>query len=300
MGHSSIVQRLFKAGVVKPPGWMENAVQYECITGSFAYGVSTETSDKDIYGFCIPPKTVIFPHLTGEIDGFGKKAQRFEQWQQHHVDASPDDGEVDLCIYSIVRFFQLCMENNPNMVDALFVPQHCILHLTGIGGIVREARRKFLSKAAWPKFKGYAFSQLHKMKIKSPEAGTERANSVQKYGYDVKFAYHVVRLLDEVEQILTTGDLDLQRNKEQLKAIRAGQWTMEEIQEHFSRKEKELEAAYSESKLPYKADEEELKALLLGCLEHHFGSLSTVVQQSNSLMNALAEINAISGRAMIF
>jgi hypothetical protein len=30
----------------------------------------------------------------------------------------------------------------------------------------------------------------------------------------VKFAYHVVRLIGEVEQILTEGDIDLRRNRE--------------------------------------------------------------------------------------
>lgn len=34
-----------------------------------------------------------------------------------------------------------------------------------------------------------------------------------------------------------------------------------------------LEKLYTESKLPYSPDEEKLKALLLACLEEHYGSL---------------------------
>jgi hypothetical protein len=43
----------------------------------------------------------------------------------------------------------------------------------------------------------------------------------------VKFAYHVIRLLGEAEQILLEGDIDLRRNSAQLKAIRRGdvKWT---------------------------------------------------------------------------
>jgi predicted nucleotidyltransferase len=53
--------------------------------GSQAYGVNTDTSDLDIYGVCIPPKEMIFPHLAGEIPGFGQQIQRFEMWQEHKV-----------------------------------------------------------------------------------------------------------------------------------------------------------------------------------------------------------------------
>ena len=55
------------------------------------------------------------------------------------------------------------MENNPNVIDSLFTPVNCVLHSTRVGNLVRENRRLFLHKGAWPKFKGYAYSQLHKM-----------------------------------------------------------------------------------------------------------------------------------------
>ena len=82
------------------------------MVGSVAYGVAQDTSDRDVYGFCIPPKDVVFPHLAGEIMGFGTHRRRFDQYQQHHiqdVDAAGGSGvEYDVVIYSIVRYFQLC------------------------------------------------------------------------------------------------------------------------------------------------------------------------------------------------
>ncbi|MGC5341009.1 DNA polymerase beta superfamily protein, partial [Escherichia coli] len=65
-----------------------------------------------------------------------------------------DGREYDCCIYSIIKFFQLVMENNPNMIDSLFVPQNCIVYSTPIGQMVREARHLFLHKGSWHKFKG--------------------------------------------------------------------------------------------------------------------------------------------------
>lgn len=293
----STVKMLADKGLIKPPAFLATNIHYETIMGSVSYGVSSDTSDMDVYGFCIPHKNMIFPHLDGEIFGFGRQIQRFEQYQQHHVnypDALGGSGRVyDLSIYNIVKYFQLCMENNPNMIDSLFTPTTSILHITAIGQMVRENRKMFLHKGAWHKFKGYAYSQVHKMKNKAPEEGSKRRESIEKYGFDVKYAYHVVRLLDEVEQIMTEGDIDLQRNREQLKSIRRGDWKEQDIIDYFSRKEKELESLYLSSKLPYSPDEGKIKQLLLNCLEHHFGSLKDCVVQPDAATVTLSKVKDI-------
>jgi uncharacterized protein len=297
----STVARLFKRKLVTPPRWLPHEVAYETIMGSMAYGVSSDSSDMDVYGFCIPPKVDVFPHLNGAIPGFGRQTKRFEVWQQHHViDASENGGKgrsYDFSIYSIVKFFHLAMENNPNMIDALFTPRRCVLHSTPIAELVRENRRMFLHKGAWHKFKGYAYAQMHKMDIKSPEPGSKRAELVDKFGFDVKFAYHVVRLLDEVEQIMTLGDMDLSRDAERLKAIRRGEWTAAQVKEFFIRREKELETVYNDSKLQHAPDEARIKTLLLQCLEMHYGSLQDAVTQPGQERQLLAEIKALCERA---
>jgi len=292
----SIVDRLTKLELINPPGHVRGQVQLEVMMGSVAYGVEGESSDVDVYGFCIPAKDDIFPHLRGEIVGFGRQKQRFEQFQQHHVEDASSGKQYDLAIYNIVKYFSLCMENNPNMIDSLFVPQFCILHMTEVGQMVREARKLFLHKGSWHKFKGYAFSQLHKMAIKTPQEGSKRAASVEKHGYDCKFAYHVVRLLDEVEQILTLGDIDLLRNREQLKAIRRGEVSEESIRELFTRKEKDLEELYHSSSLRYSPDQKAIRDLLLACLEHHYGSLSSVLGAEETALRALREVQDVIDR----
>ncbi len=162
----STVQQLEQKGLIRPPKFLSANIHFEAIMGSVAYGVSSDTSDMDIYGWCIPQKEDVFPHLRGEILGFGRQKQRFEQYQQHHIfdqDAMAGKGrDYDVTIYNIVKFFQLCMENNPNMIDSLFVPQECVLHITKIGNMVREKRQIFLHKGCFHKMKGYAYSQMNK------------------------------------------------------------------------------------------------------------------------------------------
>jgi len=293
---ASIVQDLYKKRIItSPPKFVPANTQYEVIMGSVAYGVSNDTSDMDVYGFCIPPRDFVFPHLRGEIPGFSDPGPQFNQYQEHHIHDKDAEGgkgrQYDLAIYSIIKYFRLCMENNPNMIDSLFVPRRCILYTTPIGELVRENRKAFLHKGAWHKFKGYAYSQVHKMNTKNPIG--KRKEIMEKYGYDVKFAYHVVRLLNEVEQILTEGDLDLERNREQLKAIRRGDWSQEKISEYFEQKENELESVYTKSDLPPMPDTEKLQNLLLECLESHYGSLEGCVADQDELAKAMRDIDQI-------
>ena len=287
----STVKELARKQLIQAPGHVTEGVQYEVIMGSFAYGVSSDTSDIDLYGFCIPSKDMIFPHLRGEIEGFGKQKQRFEQYQQQHIIDS-DKKEYDISVYSIVKYFHLVMGNNPNMIDSLFVPQRCIVFSTPIGGTVRENRRMFLHKGAWHTFKGYAYSQLSKMQTKNPEG--KRKAEIEKYGYDPKYAYHLVRLLNEVEQILIEGDIDLERNREQLKSIRRGEWSIKSLKDYFDTKEKELESVYLKSSLPHSPDEKAIKNLLLDCLEQHFGSLDACIVREDELKSALLKIEEIT------
>jgi predicted nucleotidyltransferase len=293
---ASVVDDLYHKGLVKSaPKFVPANMQYEVMMGSVAYGVSNDTSDVDVYGFCIPPRDYIFPHLRGEIPGFTPPGPAFEQYQQHHIqDPSALGGkgrQYDFTIYSIVKYFRLCMENNPNMIDSLFVPRRCILYSTGLGEMVRENRHLFLHKGAWHKFKGYAYTQIHKMRTKEPQG--KRKDMIAQYGLDVKFAYHVVRLLNEVEQILTEEDLDLERNREQLKAIRRGEWDQNQIEQYFETKERELESLYSSSPLPPAPDIEALKTLLLNCLEHHFGSLDNCIARDDDAISALRQIDSV-------
>lgn len=277
------------------PGFLKSNTAYLTLMGSVAYGVSSDTSDCDIYGFCIPPKEIIFPHLTGEIHGFGKPATRFEQWQKAHIKDQSADKSYDITIYSIVKYFQLCMENNPNMIDSLFVSQNSIIHSSHVANMIRDKRHLFLHKGLWHKFKGYAYSSLHKMRSKNPQEGSKRKELREKFGYDVKYAYHVVRLLSQAEQILTTGDLDLQEKgrREHMKAIREGRVSQEEIEQWASDKEKNLENLYIKSDLPWGPPEKEIKDLLIRCLEHHYGNLDNCIVIQNREELAVKEIKSV-------
>jgi len=290
-----ILDNLSEKDLKSCPKWLPNNCHYLTIIGSHAYGVNTKDSDFDVYGFCIPPKNIIFPHLDGEIDGFGRQKKKFEQWQIAHLLVK--EKEYDFSVYNIIKYFNLCMENNPNIIDSLYTPHNLVLFSTIIGDTVRENRDLFLHKGVYHKLKGYAYSQLHLMKTKNPQKDSKRYENIQEHGYDTKYAYHVIRLIDECEQILETHTLDLQRNNEQLKAIRKGEVSEEEIRRIFAEKEKYLMKLYETSTLRYSPDEDAIKSLLLKCLEGHYGSLDkcvTINKEKEKIQKAISSLKEAS------
>lgn len=122
---------------------------------------------------------------------------------------------------------------------------------------------------------------------------SKRKEITDNFGEDTKFLYHIIRLLDEAEQILLTGDLDLQRAREAMKSVRRGEWTAAQVEDWTMAKDKELEVAYTNCKLPVRPDYETLRTLLLNCLETHYGSLQNCVSETGWAEAILKDIDLV-------
>jgi uncharacterized protein len=287
-----LLQKLEKRGIIHPPSWLSDNCIYLTMMGSHAYGCNREgTSDYDYYGACIPSKKIIFPHLAGEIMGFGTPVERFEQWQEAHIQDESSGKEYDFQVFNIVKMFNLMMQNNPNCLDAIYTPEDCVQHITAVGVMIREHRDMFLHKGCFPKFKGYAMSQLHKMRSKEPTG--KRKAIRDEYGFDLKFGMHLVRLLSECEMLLMEGTMDIRRNREQLKAIRRGEMSEENIMRWAEEKTLQLESLYAKSTLPERPREAQIKKLLMQCLEHHYGTLENCVIDPDWSQTALKEVDQV-------
>jgi len=118
---------------------------FEGLAGSKLYGTDTQESDVDSRGVCIPPMEVL-------LDPF----------QSFNVKDS-FDGE-DRAIYDLGKFMSLCADNNPNILELLFVPEDKTLYKDSRWDVLVENRHLFLSKNIKHRFLGYAFSQLEAIK----------------------------------------------------------------------------------------------------------------------------------------
>lgn len=94
------------------------------------------------------------------------------------------------------------------------------------------------------------FRKLHKEYF-SGYMGTKRKGLVKRYGYDVKNAAHLIRLLRMGKEFLETGELQVYRtaDAQELRDIKRGEWTLQQVKDEADRLFAGLRVAETESPL---------------------------------------------------
>lgn len=108
------------------------------------------------------------------------------------------------------------------------------------------------------------FRKLHREHF-SGYMGEKRKAMVRKYQYDVKNAAHLIRLLRMGIEFLETGHLQVYRTSdaEELKRIKRGQWTLDQVKEEAERLFAKVEPARAQSPLPPTPDGATANRLLI-------------------------------------
>ncbi len=253
------------------PEFVHSNIVYAVLTGSRAYATHDETSDYDIYAVCMPSLEHIVPWASGIIPGFNMP-DKFPFQQKVFPKMADDNGkEYEITVVSLAKYIRLCLDGNPNMIDTLFVRDNCVMGLSPQMARIVNHKQKFLSKLCWHTFKGYAYGQIKLANNKNPEG--KRVELYNKYGFDPKAAMHLVRLIDEVEQLMRSGTMDLHHNKDFHMSIKKGLVAFSDIRAYFDAKEKVLEAllASPECKLPEEPDSELITELFMQTIEGRYG-----------------------------
>lgn len=270
--------------------------------GSHLYGLNTPNSDEDYLGVFLAPVEYHFGlHELEQLDL--SVVSKLESGKN-------SKEAVDRIFYELKRFTKLALENNPNILEVLFVNEENIVYINEYGRRLLSLKYDFLSEKVIKTFLGYATSQKRKLitkksnleilfKVKNflekyeekrgmilPELkdevefsklfilkgvdiykigeyklnknvtvkealkkvneiifnSTNRQDLILKYGYDTKFAYHLVRILLELKEIIQTGDLIFPlREKELLFKIKTGKFSLEEVEILIEDLEEEIE-----------------------------------------------------------
>ena len=104
----------------------------------------------------------------------------------------------------------------------------------------------------------------------------QRASLEAKFGYDTKHAGHIVRLMRMCREILESGDVIVKRpDCEEIKSIRRGSWTFEQLIEWIDKQELEMEALYKASQLKKSPDIDMIDKLLVKVVERAHGQRHT-------------------------
>lgn len=208
--------------------------------GSGLHGTSVEGSDdRDEMGLCIEPEDCVIGYKDFE------QYQWYTAWERPGGRANRSGpGDLDLTIYSLRKWMRLAMNGNPTVLLMLFAPESAIVSQTVVGIALREQMPEYiLSTKAGDRFQGYLETQRECLIKGGKGKDVTRPELIAAYGYDTKFAGHMVRLGFQGAELLNTGRITLpmpEVERQTVKDIRAGlhtkDWCLalaEELQEQI-------------------------------------------------------------------
>ena len=135
--------------------------------GSRLYGTSTPESDEDFVGVFVPDaKYLLGLHFDEDYEGLNRTGEVDLNTVSKDVEGKNTSEAVDFRAYTLEKFARLALNNNPNVLEILFVNPANVVFANDIGYQLLNLRHEFLSKNIKHRFLGYAFSQKHKMVIK--------------------------------------------------------------------------------------------------------------------------------------
>ena len=72
------------------------------------------------------------------------------------------DEKNDNVGYSLKKYMNMLLTSNPTALESLFIPDRCILYEHPIMTEIKKHRDKFITKACFKPFLGYAYQQIIK------------------------------------------------------------------------------------------------------------------------------------------
>lgn len=231
------------------------------VVGSTAHGTAISgQDDRDEMGVFIEPPEYVC--------GLRECDHYISRTQPEGVRSGP--GDLDLTMYSLRKFCRLAAQGNPSVLLLLWLPGY--ITKTGLGNDLVRIRDAFVSREAGQRFLGYLV--LQKMKLKGEKAHTvNRPELVEKYGYDTKFAMHVLRLGLQGLEYMTEGKITMPMREPDLsfcRSVREGKWTFGQALEHIERTETYLRMRVDECKL--EAGHDRINRFLVEAHQMHWSS----------------------------
>ena len=224
--------------------------------GSGLHGVTTGADDRDEMGICIEPPEFVIGN------------RRFEQYQYRTqpegVRSGP--GDLDLVVYSLRKWARLTAAGNPTVLLMMYLPPSEVVHIDGPGYEIQQRPELFLSRQAAARFSGYLTSQREQMLGLRGRRHTNRPELVEVFGFDTKFAYHMVCLGIQGVELLTTGKITLpipEPDRTWLLELRRGEHTKEEALDRAADLQAQLDTLRHTADLPNRPDLKQLDAWLV-------------------------------------
>lgn len=206
-------------------------------TGAHAYGTELPGSDFDYLAIVTPSARHIL--------GFGT----FDNW------GYADSHKLDVKVFSMEKYLRLASQGNPNSVETLFFSPNLYHFTSDVFKKILSNRDAFLSREVYKRYSGYAIGQFKKMESGkyANDMGAKRKHWIDTIGYDPKDASHLARLLMSGGELVRLGRLTpsmTPSQRELVRGIKMGQWSLERVKEWAAVAAEENEAWFNEKNCP--------------------------------------------------
>ncbi|WIE81138.1 nucleotidyltransferase domain-containing protein [Curtobacterium sp. MCSS17_016] len=220
--------------------------------GSRAHGTDNPESDRDFHAIRVePPRFVTglerFDNLRHNTAGNGRSAA----------------DDLDTVVYGLRNWAAVAAAGNPNSYVLLHLPKY--EYVSDVGQMLLDNRHLFVSKLAASKYIGYLDSQVQAM-LGNRGARVQRPHLIERFGWDVKFGYHAVRVGLQGLELMRSGKITLPFEGEDLEAlvgIREGRFTRDDVVKMANGLIVHIRAAAEHSRVvPDKPDYDKIHTLL--------------------------------------
>lgn len=205
-----------------------------------------------------------------------------ERAAEHYVARSQPEGarsgpgDTDLVAYTLRKYLRLAVKGNPTALLPLFAPGRDVLTVTPLGAELRALAPKFLSQQAAQRFLGFMRSQRRRL-VEGGRGVPNRPELVARYGYDVKYASHALRLALQGREITRHAHLTLPMPEEERQRVlevkrgdvRDQAVVLAEIDAVAAEVEEAL--ASGRTPLPPRADHDAINDWSVGAHRRHWG-----------------------------
>ena len=235
-----------------------------CTVGSALHGLSVAgTDDRDEMGVCLEPQE----YVVG--------LRNFEQWtfRTQPEGARSGPGDLDLTIYSLRKWARLALGGNPTIMLLLFAPRdQCSVYELEGEWLQRHAAW-FASKRVLRSFLGYMHQQKERLLGERGQMRVKRPELVERYGFDTKYAGHVVRLGLQGLEYASTAGLTLpmvEADRDVILGVRTGEYTFSQTMDLIDDLESRLLMQYEKSMLPDEPAREKVDRFLIECYQRRW------------------------------
>jgi predicted nucleotidyltransferase len=233
--------------------------------GSVAHGLNIgEQADRDEMGVCIEPPEYVIGH--GHFEQYTQRTRPEGERSQ--------PGDLDLVVYSLRKWMRLAMSGNPTVILLLFVPEEFWITSTPVAREMQKLAPLIVSQRAGRACLGYMTQQRQRLTGEAGQKGVQRPELVERYGFDTKYAMHVLRLGMQGIELMTRGRMTLpmvEADRQVLRDVRTGGWTYEMVLARAQELEDELESLVAKPRVAREPDRAALDAWLVRTYQAQWG-----------------------------